>query len=251
LDFDVLGIIKTLVLPPGAPAAVALLGLVSYRWWRMIGLGLLAIGAVSMWILSTPISAWWFASALESFQPLDLGRLPANSADAIVILGGGRYRRAPEFSGRDEVSRLTLERLRYGARVHRATGLEIAVSGGSRSAQGTPEAQLMRGVLEADFGVPVRWVETESRNTAENARISRERFTFDTIILVTHAMHMPRAARAFETAGFSVIPAALGFVSGPEPDYIVGDFLPTYEGLFGTHYAMYEYLGAMWHEWSN
>ena len=236
------------MLPPGVLAVVGLLGLVLYVKWRRLGLSLLGIAAASMWLLSMPVTTWWFGRSFEYLPPLALGQLAAKEAHAIVILGGGRYRMAPEFMGYDDVSRLTLERLRYGARLHRATGLDIAVSGGPPAALATPEAQLMRGVLEADFGVPVRWAELESRNTAENALLSRERFTFDRIILVTHAMHMPRAVRAFEGAGFDVIPAPLGFVSGPEPDYVLRDFLPTYEALFGTHYAIYEFFGAIWYK---
>ena len=248
MGIDVYRIIKILVLPPGAPAAVGLLGLILYPKWRRFGLSLLGIAAASMWLLSMPVTAWWFARSFECLPPVELDQLAAKEADAIVILGGGRYRMAPEFTGFDDVSGLTLERLRYGARLHRATGLEIAVSGGSVEALATPEAQLMRRVLEADFGVPVRWAEIESRNTAENALMSRERFTFDRIILVTHAMHMPRAVRAFEAAGFDVIPAPLGFVSGPEPDYVLDDFLPNYDALFGTHYALYEFFGAIWYK---
>ena len=250
MGIDVYSIIKVLVLPPGLLAVVGLLGLVSYWKWRPFGLMLLSAATLSMWLLSTPFIASWFARSLEYFPPFELAQLQAKKADAIVILGGGSYRFAPEFGGFDEVSRLTLERLRYGARLHRATGLDVAVTGGAPDHLATPEAQMMRSVLEADFGVPVRWAEIESRNTAENARFSRDQFTFDTIVLVTHAMHMPRAVRAFDAAGFDVIPAPLGFFSGQGGKYILSDFFPNYVGLFGTRYAMYEHLGAIWYKLS-
>ena len=200
-----------------------------------------------MWLLSMPVTARWFARSFEYFPPLEIERFASKKADAIVILGGGNYRGAVEFGGSDAVSRLTLERLRYGARVHRATGIDIAVTGGTPRYPEEPEARLMRTALETDFGVTVRWAETESRNTLENAQMTRARFAFDTIILVTHAMHMPRAVRVFQAVGFNVVPAPLGFVSEQQPDYVLRDFLPTYDGFSGTHYAIYEYLAGLWY----
>ena len=107
----------------------------------------------------------------------------------------------------------------------------------------------MRNVLESDFGVSVRWAEIESHNTAENALNSLEQFSFDTIILVTHAMHMPHALLAVEEAGYDPIPAPLGFVSGPVFEPAFNDFLPSMKALFGTRYAIYELFGALWYRW--
>lgn len=156
-----------------------------------------------------------------------------------------------ELGGRDSVSRLTMERLRYGARLHRMTGLSIAVSGGPTGKLSTPEARLMKNALETDFGVPVRWIEAESQNTAENASLSRSHFAFHTIVLVTHAMHMRRAIRCFEEGGFHVIPAPVGFVSKSGSGVNFDDFLPTIDGSLGSRRAMYEYFGGAWYKLSS
>ena len=63
----------------------------------------------------------------DSPPPVTLAQ--ARSAQAIVILGGGVRRNAPEYGG-DTVGRLTLDRVRYGAFVARATGLPVLVTGG-------------------------------------------------------------------------------------------------------------------------
>ncbi|MGB1879583.1 MAG: YdcF family protein, partial [Gammaproteobacteria bacterium] len=67
--------------------------------------------------------------------------------------------------------------------------------------------------LERDFRVPVRWVESVSQNTRENARLTAGVLDVRRIVLVTHALHMPRAMREFHAAGFDVTPAPLGFFS--------------------------------------
>src|SRR4030095_2797202 len=95
---------------------------------------------------------------------LDLDR--ARSAQAIVILGGGTRRDAPEYGG-DTLGELTLERVRYGARVARLTGLPVLVTGGSVLG-GETEAKLMRQSLEAEFSGGVRWAEDRSRNNHDN-----------------------------------------------------------------------------------
>jgi len=217
---------------------------------RRFSLTLLSLAIVSLWLLSMPFTASQLAGPLENIEPFNSEYDGQMRAEAIVILGGGGCRMAREFGSRDNVSRLTMERLRYGARLHRATGLGIAVSGGATGKLNTPEAILMQSALESDFGVPVRWIEAESQNTAENAAFSRNYFAFDTIVLVTHAIHMRRAVGHFEEAGFGVIPAPLGFVSKTDSGTRFTDFLPTVHGLLGSRQAMYEYLGGIWHQLS-
>jgi uncharacterized SAM-binding protein YcdF (DUF218 family) len=111
------------------------------------------------------------------------------------------------------------------------------------------EAQLMKRALEEDFGVPVAALEDRSNNTAQNARLSRAAFSYRTIVLVTHAMHMQRAKRQFEQAGFTVVPAPLGYVSTHSLDYVLSDFLPSLQGLMNSHYVIYEAAGALWYRY--
>ena len=84
---------------------------------------------------------------MEDALPPDAAAI--SQAQAIVIVAGGRHRNAPEYGG-ETVNPLTLERLRYGARLARASGLPILLSGGAPSG-GTAEALLMRDALERDF----------------------------------------------------------------------------------------------------
>jgi len=94
----------------------------------------------------------------------------------------------------------------------------------------------------------VRWLETESDNPAENAAFSRKTLQVDgvnTIALVTHAWHMPRAKRVFEQAGFTVIPAPTGF-------HTVGmkgimNFIPQANYLNLSNIAIREWVGMGWY----
>ena len=205
-----------------------------------MGRALVGIGTLTLLVLSIPAVAWLLLCAVESGPPLVQEQ--ARTAQAIVIPGGGSRRGALEYGG-DTLARLTLERVRYGARIARQTGLPILVTGGSVSG-GTPEGMLMREALESEYGQPVRWVESESRTTHENAQRSAALLRAEgvtRILLVMHAFDMRRAAAEFEAAGLSVIAAPTG-LAGTAPDNVL-DFLPSISGLQGSYYALYEILG--------
>ena len=189
--------------------------------------------------LSVPVVASLLMRPLDVAGVLDLER--ARSAQAIVVLGGGVRPDAVEYGG-DTVGRLTLERVRYGARVARETGLPVLVTGGS-SFGGATEAQLMRDVLEREYGVPVRWVEPRSHNTHENALFSARILKAEgvgRIVLVAHALDMRRAIAEFAAAGLDVVPAPTLIPQFEHEDVL--DYVPSLGGLAGSYYASYELL---------
>ena len=59
---------------------------------------------------------------------------------------------------------------------------------------------------------------------------------------------MPRARRAFTQAGFEVLAAPIGFVSGRGAVSAL-DFMPDAEALNFSRIALYEYLGSLWYRW--
>jgi uncharacterized SAM-binding protein YcdF (DUF218 family) len=237
------GLFKALILPPTGPLLVAATGLLLLgRRWRA-GRVLAWTGVASLLLLSTPIVAYLLLSVLNRSPALNMER--AMDAQAIVILGGGIRRHAAEYGG-DTLGFLTLERVRYGALVARATRLPVLVTGGSVFA-GEPEAKLMRAALEREFGVAVRWTESESRNTHENAvRSSRilSAAHVERIVLVAHSFDMPRARAEFAAQGFDVIPAPTR-IPNLEIDTPL-DVLPSLAALQGSYLALYEIIGNAW-----
>lgn len=243
-------VVKALLLPPGLLVALGLTGVLLYRRCRRLGLTCLIATPLLTLLLSMPVCSAIAARPFESFAPLAVNTLGEQRAEAIVVLGGGAYRRAPEYGGGENVRPLTLERLRYAAHLQRLSHLPLTVSGGVGPYFEHSEAALMQRALQEDFGVPVAAVEASSLNTAQNARLSRAALPYQTIVLVTHAMHMQRAKAQFEHAGFKVIAAPLGFVSDHRPDYVLADFVPTLQGLANSHYVIYEAAGALWYRYA-
>ena len=237
--FPLRALAKALVLPPGGPFLVMLAGVVVARWAPRAGRALIWIGALSLALLSLPIVAWGLTRAFDR-EPFDV--VQAADAKAVVILGGGTRRDAREYGG-DTLARLTLERVRYGAQVAKRTGLPVLVTGGTPPNGRASEASLMKDALTGEYGVPVRWIEDRSRNTHENARYSAALLRadgVDSIVLVGHAIDMPRAVAEFADAGITAVPAPTGLPS--RGDAVPMDFVPSVAALQRSHDALYEML---------
>ncbi len=232
-------VIKALVLPPTGPLLVAVVGLGLCTRLPRFGRSLAAAGVVGLLALSIPAVAQLLIGFVATSPPFEVEA--ARAAKAVVILGGGIRRNAPEYDG-DTMAALTLERVRYGARVARLTGLPVLVSGGSVIG-GEPEAKLMAASLAREFAVPVRWVEGDSRTTHENAVLSAvalKREGIDRVVLVTHDFHTRRAIAEFEAQGMSVIAAPTGGRGSAGDAFF--DYMPGMVGLTRSYYATYEIL---------
>jgi len=230
-------LLKALVLPPTGPLLLAAAGLWMSGRVPRAGRIVAWTGILLLLALSTPMVAFLLLRLVDNSPPLEVQR--ARDAQAIVILGGGIRRHAAEYGG-DTLGRLTLERVRYGAQVARATGLPVLVTGGSVFA-GEPEAKLMQAALEREFGVRVRWAEIRSRNTHENAVRSAEILRaerINRIVLVAHNFDIPRARAEFAAQGIAAIPAPTGIPSA-ELDTPL-DALPSLGALQSSYYALYE-----------
>jgi uncharacterized SAM-binding protein YcdF (DUF218 family) len=235
-------LIKALILPPTGPLLVAALGLALTLRFPRAGRGLAAAGILGLLVLAMPVTADLLLQVVDTSPVLALA--DAKDAQAVVILGGGIRRHAQEYGG-DTLATLTLERVRYGARVARLTRLPVLVTGGSVLG-GEPEAKLMRDSLEREFGVPVRWAEMRSRTTHENAMLSARILKgegINRVVLVAHGFDMRRARAEFAVQGIETVGAPTG-KRGATHDEVL-DYVPSLSGLVGSYYALYEILANL------
>jgi uncharacterized SAM-binding protein YcdF (DUF218 family) len=243
--------LQTLLLPPGLMILLILAGYFLARRLPRTGMIMLFTGFGLLVLASLPFIANFNLRLLEGDTALSTAELAQPSAQAIVILSGGRNLNAPEYDYVDTVSMYTLERLRYGAWLHRHSGLPILVTGGKVFESSRPaEAELMRQILTEEFQVPVRWLETTSRNSWENAAFSQailKTAGIERIYLVTQAWHMPRARMVFEAVGLQVLPAPTGFLHGDGDAPLILDFLPSSDALLTNYYIAHELIGMAWY----
>ena len=146
----------------------------------------------------------------------------------------------------------TSDRILHAARLYRAGKAPIVIaSGGAEDTQ--PEAYAMKALL-AEWGVPKKKVviETESLNTYRNAVNSKPLLAkrkVKHVLLVTSAIHMPRALATFQTLGINAIPSPTDYLETDRKKYEIKDFLPDIDALGKTLLAVKEYLGTIVYCW--
>lgn len=247
--------------------------------WRTWGRGLILCCVAVVAVLSMPVVAQRLIASVETVPAIPAGELPLvasaaagasggtsdavsgqaeptarprltgrlQGAQAIVVISGDILYHQAEYGG-NSAGPSTLERIRYAAYLYRRTGLPILVSGGV-PVGGESSAEVMRRELTGFFQVPVRWVEGQSQNTAQNARDSwniLHKQGMDTVILVTSASHMPRAQASFLRAGFKVIAAPTGFHTPPMMGVL--DYVPQMTALGLSNTALHEWIGRWWYD---
>ncbi len=245
MDHLLARILSELLLPPFNAFLLLLFGFVLYVVkWRRTGLAVAVLATATMLVLSMQ----GVANRARAPWPEIPARVaaPYVAADAIVVLGGGRYLNAPEYGG-DTAAAGSLERVRYAAKLHRETGVPVLVSGGRPGGLGTrSEAEIMREILEQEFHVPVRWIEAASEDTWQNAEFSAALLKADgvrRVYLVTHGSHMARAEQAFGSHGIAAVPMPTGFVR-PAPESVLS-WAPSFEGIAHNRGWFYEALATL------
>jgi uncharacterized SAM-binding protein YcdF (DUF218 family) len=170
--------------------------------------------------------------------------------DGIIVLGGGEDGSLSRFWGQPVVNDAG-ERFTAAATLarHYPDAL-VLFTGGSGALSTIGQTVLdpsdMAARLLTDLGVSSDRLrlESASRNTAENARLSHALIAPEPgqqWILVTSAFHMPRAMRSFEAAGWSsIIPYPVDFRSNLFRNGIGWD-LPGH--MLTLNIALKEYLG--------
>jgi uncharacterized SAM-binding protein YcdF (DUF218 family) len=242
----VTNLIAAALLPPLSLILLLIAGLILRRRRPRLAMSLILLSAVALYALSTPWVGGVLLKTLEISGPLAPGDL--QTADAIVVLGGGRRIEAAEY-GEDTVNGISLERLRYAAHLARASGLPVLVTGGKPGGGRLAEGEIMRRILQSEYGITTRWVEDAALTTWDNARYSARILKpagVRRIALVTHAWHLRRALPLFEAQNLDVVPAGIQF-SRTELDKVL-DIVPTPAGLRDSTFALHEWLGILWYK---
>lgn len=243
------GIASALSYPLYASLALAVFGAMAVLLrFRRTAAGLFALALLWTLLWSIPTASDGLRSSLED-QHVAIPEEALPSVDAIVVLGGAtRY----WWLEREEVDPWELRgsRLAAGARAWLSDRAPIVILTGGRGGRDASEAARMKTAMQR-LGVPasVLVLEERSRNTEDNAintaRLARQ-LGVRRILLVTSALHMPRARLLFQRQGFEVTPVPVPenghretwsdrWLPSPRALWRSGRALKEYVALFALH----------------
>lgn len=196
---------------------------------------------------SLPASSLWAGGRLEQLYPHEMP-LSLPTAQAIVVLGGSTANnRLNWFEPYDSAT--AMSRVDTAAVLYKARRAPLIIVSGAALEGKISEAQMMANALKQQNIPPEAVVlETRSYTTYENAIYTvgelKQRH-INQVLLVTSALHMPRAMAVFRKQGVSVIPAPSA------PQIVVPDeqgfsfWQPNLRALEASRSIIKEYVGLL------
>lgn len=216
---------------------------------RRTGKVLVAVGILIFALLSFDQISSKIISPLEQRYGAYSPSISGNVSDPVkyvAVLGGG-HASDPSLPVTSQLSRASLLRLVEGIRVYRKNpGSKMILSGGAVF-DPVPEAKTLADSARA-LGVKGDDIimESDSKDTKDQARFIKKIVGGNRFVLVTSASHMPRAMALFRKLGMDPIPAPAGHLAKKSKELSPGQFFPSAGSLQKSERAVYEYLGILW-----
>lgn len=218
------------------------------RWSQFFGL----LAGLALILASNPMFASWLAFQLERQYPQqeisDIAR-----HDAIIVLGGGL--RLPQSPAKHTQIGHGSDRFWYATKLFRAgKANSIILTGGNVYAQsGLQSEAFYASQLLQEWGVPRGAIlfEGESRTTQQNRQNTASFLVENNItsaILVTSAIHMPRAHREFSRLPIPITPASADVLIRHSQRPAIFNWIPSASALQLTTVALHEYYGRWFSE---
>jgi uncharacterized SAM-binding protein YcdF (DUF218 family) len=221
-----------------------------YPRWGYFPVALALIGLLlfgNSWVSN------YLVKSLE-WQNFPLSNIP--KSEAIIILGGATksaLKPRPMVDVNDQGDRLL-----YAAKLYQDGLAPLIIASGGRinwMNGGQPEAEDMAELLHL-MGIPDEVIirEPNSLNTYENAVNVKQILTekgINQVLLVTSALHMPRAKLLFKRQSINIIPAPTDFIVSEDNleslnrngQAFILNILPDAENLAQSTKVLKEYLG--------
>jgi len=208
------------------------------------------LAGVLLFLFSSQFFSGVLLTPLESrYMPLFTApeaRAPARLREAkfIVVLASG-FSHEPDRPITVQLDEGSITRLVEGVRLSKVLNCcKLVLSGGAGSDSDLSEAEDM-AQLAQDLGVGRRdmILDTNSRDTEDEARHIAPIVEQQPFILVTEASHMPRAMALFRKLGTRPIADPVDFRTAPSQPLTPAQLFPDAGALGGSERAVYEYLG--------
>lgn len=250
----------TKLLTPLPIYGLLLVAVIAFRsrrwfWWPVLAW---------LWLMSMPAAADRAASWLENrYRPID--NLAVYQGYPVVLLTAGRARLDPVQGWVNRPAEAGWERLLVAVETRRGTGGRLIIAGGDITGQtgredeagsedeaGTgqtdvePIARTMQRMIERlDIETGEILLETSSVNTYENLLFLEDELGDEPFILVTSAVHMPRAMAVAERLGLLAIPQPADYLASD----VVGlrSYIPAVSAIAHWQAILHELIGLLYY----
>lgn len=237
------------LLPPGLVILFLLLAaLVLWRRGRK-GWGLLLAPGLVLWLCSLRLVANLVCAPLEEAIPVpSMDRV--GECDLIVMTGAGSVGGVSDMGGTGQPGPIMAKSMLTAFRLQRATGKPLLVSGGQVRRENGSEADIALRIFgQMGIARDKLIAENRSRNTAENARFTRELLQKrgqKRVLVVSPALHAPRVRELFAREGLDAVMFPSHFRRSRDWNFqLLADTMPTAENLNDVSDALREYLGLL------
>ena len=210
---------------------------------RLLAVGVLALSMISLGLPFDPIGRW-----LEGRHPAIL--VPEQVLELagvrwIVVLGGG-HRSGEHLPPSSLPNGGSIYRIVEGLRLYQAIPESRIIFSGNGAVRSASQPSVYARLARA-LGVDPERIDLEEspRTTAEEAERVRARVGDEPVVLVTTAVHMPRAVRIFEEAGLTVVPSPTGHRAQARRSSMRDWLVPSLARVAYADAVMHELLGLL------
>jgi len=213
------------------------------RKTRWLGIIVVLFATALLFVCSyAPFSNQYIAPLETQFPSYQKSQTPV---DYIAVLGSW-HQSVADQPVTSELDPTAIVRLAEGIRIYRLNpGSHLIFTGFKGVAEDPVSYPEKLRELALALGVPTEdiLVLNGPRDTMEEAEVIAAKFPEASLVVVTTAVHMPRALKLFHLAGLDPIPAPTGYLSKPFKSWWS---FPSGKTLEHSEYWAHERLGLLW-----
>jgi uncharacterized SAM-binding protein YcdF (DUF218 family) len=215
---------------------------------KRIGKIFLLIAGIWFFIITTPFLPKVIVKSLENKYPQlsdsSIKSLP-DSCNIIVLGGGHNYNK--NLSPNNQLTLTALSRLVEGIRIHSMIpGSKLILSGYAKGSELSDALVYYQTALILGIDSTSMVLQSSPSNTQMEAEEYLKNFGKENdLILVTSAIHMPRAIMQFRKAGINSIAAPANFFLKKIPISPLV-WIPSSGNIVMMEAAIHEYVGIIW-----
>jgi uncharacterized SAM-binding protein YcdF (DUF218 family) len=240
-------LVGRLLMPLPVAAMLVFIGIVlALRGYRRTARMATAGGALIGFGASLSPVGHALVAPLEARYPAVIDAAALDPAPKFVVVLGGGYQRQAGWPITAQLTPTSMVRLAEGLRLWRQLpGARLILSGGAAEPGqvGTARGYALAAAALGVSGAPIIIINDRPLDTRAEIRAVREEVADSPVLLVTSAVHMPRAMAYCSQFGVRAVAAPTGYLTQPGTDWNLAALIPSSLALQKTETALHEYWG--------